>query len=129
MGCSQGNLYTFDPFLMGDHNGKITRYYHQKPPCQKRRRVEIVKWFEPLNEREKSNKFIVVYEDGTIYVFYVKEEDPKIKNILIEGKEISTEKIISTMQEAVENYDFNKHYTQKTESNPVEEISLIVQEN
>lgn len=95
---------------MGDHNGKITKYYHPKPPCQKRRRIEIVKWFEPLNEKDKSNKFIVVYEDGTIYVFYVKDEDPKIKNILVEGKEISTEKIISTMQEAVENYDFNKHY-------------------
>jgi len=95
--------------------GKITKYYHSKPPCQKRRRIEIVRWFEPLNEKEKSNKFIAVYEDGTIYVFYVKDEDPKPKNILIDGKEVSNEKIISTMQEAVENYDFNKHYTQKNE--------------
>ena len=70
MGCSLGNLYVFDPVLMGE--GKITKYYHPKPPCQKKRRIEIVKWFEPLSEKETSNKFIVVYEDGTIYVFFVK---------------------------------------------------------
>ena len=124
MGCSLGNLYVFDPILMGD--GKITKYYHPKPPCQKKRRIEIVKWFEPLNAKENSNKFIVVYEDGTIYVFFVKkDDDQKQKNILIDGKEVSTEKIISTMQDAVENYDFNKHYSQKSESSTTDEISLI----
>jgi hypothetical protein len=50
--------------------GKITKYYFNKPPCQKRRRVEIVKWFEPISEEENVNKFLVVYEDGTIYIFY-----------------------------------------------------------
>jgi len=101
---------------MGD--GKITKYYHAKPPCQKRRRVEIVKWFEPLSEKENSNKFIVVYEDGTIYVFYVKkDEDQKAAKLLqIDGKDVSVEKIVSTMQDAVENYDFNKHYAQNQES-------------
>jgi hypothetical protein len=97
--------------------GKITKYYHSKPPCQKKKRVEIVKWFEPLNEKENVNKFLVVYEDGTIYIFYVKTEKedetkPKIIKIPInnEFKEVAAEKIISLMQEAVENYDFNKHY-------------------
>lgn len=52
--------------------GKITRYYYNKPPCMKRRRVEIVKWFEPISEEENVNKFLVVYEDGTIYIFYTK---------------------------------------------------------
>lgn len=121
MGCSQGNIYVFDPLLMGE--GKITKYYHSKPPCQKRRRVEIVKWFEPLNEKENSNKFMVVYEDGTIYVFYVKNDkdnDLTAKTVKVgEGKEqkdVLIEKIISTMQDAVENYDFSKHYLQKQES-------------
>lgn len=59
--------------LMGE--GKITKYSHSKPPCQKKRRIEIVKWFEPLSEKDNSNKFIVVYEDGTIYVFFVKNSD------------------------------------------------------
>lgn len=45
MGCSKGNVYVFDPYLMA--NGKITKYYHKKAPCQKLKRVEIVKWFEP----------------------------------------------------------------------------------
>lgn len=48
----------------------------------KKRRVEIVKWFEPSSEEENVNKFLVVYDDGTIYIFYTKpnqkeEVDPK----------------------------------------------------
>jgi hypothetical protein len=70
MGCNRGNIYTFDPYLMQD--GKITRYYYNKPPCMKKRRIEIVKWFEPSSEEENVNKFLVVYEDGTIYIFYTK---------------------------------------------------------
>jgi len=38
------------------------------------------------------------------------------------------EKIISTMQEAVENYDFNKHYTGSGEKFSDSEISLMVSE-
>ena len=115
MGCSGGNIYVFDPTLMSA--GKITKYYRNKPPCQKKKRVEIVKWFEPLNEKENVNKFLVVYEDGTIYIFYVKkekEDDTKPKMVKIpignDLKEVAEEKIISKMQEAVENYDFGKHY-------------------
>lgn len=52
--------------------GKIIKYNFTKPPCEKKRRVEIVKWFEPYNQEENVNKFIVVYEDGTIYIFYTK---------------------------------------------------------
>lgn len=118
MGCSKGNIYTFDPLLMGE--GKITRYYFNKPPCQKKRRVEIVKWFEPFSEEENVNKFLVVYEDGTIYIFYTKpqqtEEDKR--TVKIPGKEgaikeVSLESVISIMQQSVENYDFNKHYSQE----------------
>lgn len=32
--------------------------------------MTLVKWFEPLREGENSNKFVVVFEDGTIYVFF-----------------------------------------------------------
>jgi hypothetical protein len=120
MGCSKGNIYTFDPLLMGE--GKITRFYFNKPPCQKRRRVEIVKWFEPFSEEENVNKFLVVYEDGTIYIFYTKpqqtEEDKR--TVKIPGKdgafkEVSVESVINIMQQSIENYDFNKHYSQEHE--------------
>ena len=68
MGCSKGNLYTFDPLLMGE--GKITRFYFSKPPCQKRRRVELVKWLEPYDEAEQNvQHFLCVYDDGSIYFF------------------------------------------------------------
>jgi hypothetical protein len=35
---------------------------------------------------------------------------------MIDGKEVAVEKIVSTMQDAVENYDFNKHYASKQSS-------------
>jgi hypothetical protein len=81
MGCSRGNIYTFDPYLMGD--GKISKYYQSKPPCIKKRKVEIVKWFEPSSEEENVNKFLVVYDDGTIYIFFLKQnqkdDDPALQ--------------------------------------------------
>lgn len=71
--------------------GKITKYYFNKPPCQKRRRVEIVKWFEPISEEENVNKFLVVYEDGTIYIFYTSaqtvEDDKLTKTVKFPGKD------------------------------------------
>jgi len=38
--------------------------------------VEIVKWFEPSSEEENVNKFLVVYEDGTIYIYYNRDKQP-----------------------------------------------------
>jgi len=86
----------------------------------KRRRIELVKWFEPISEDENVNKFLVVYEDGTIYIFYTKpnamEDDPKVqKTVKFQAKdgvqkEYPMETIINWMQQSVENYDFNKHY-------------------
>ena len=36
----------------------------------KKRKVVMVKWFEAINEDENPNKFIVVFDDGTLYVFF-----------------------------------------------------------
>jgi hypothetical protein len=47
MGCSKGNIYVFDPHLMGE--GKIYKYYQTKLPVAKRKRVDLVKWLEPTN--------------------------------------------------------------------------------
>lgn len=65
MGCSKGNIYVFDPHLMGE--GKIYKYYQSKPPVAKRKKVEIVKWLEPINN--VANQFIVVYDDGLFSLF------------------------------------------------------------
>ena len=76
MGCSKGNIYTFDPVLMS--TGNIMRYNFSKPPNQKKRRVEIVKWFEPSSQENNVNKFLVVFDDGTIYIYYTgREETPE----------------------------------------------------
>lgn len=77
MGCSKGNIYSFDPWLMGEC--KISKYYYSQPPCAKRRRVEIIKWLEPKNESENVSLFLVVYEDGTFCVF-----DSKIRTDVLE---------------------------------------------
>lgn len=62
MGCAKGNLYVFDPALMAE--GKIHRFYHSKPPCQKKKKIEMVKWLEPIS-LDKYDKFLAVFEDGT----------------------------------------------------------------
>lgn len=41
-----------------------------KSLSRKKKKVTLVKWFEPLREGENCNKFVVVFEDGTIYVFF-----------------------------------------------------------
>lgn len=99
---------------MGD--GQITKYYYNRPPCEKRKRIEIVKWFEPKDAEQNVNKFLVVYEDGTIYIFYVKNEDSTAaKTVKFPDreteKEVPQETIISWMQSSVEDFDFNKYYT------------------
>lgn len=86
---------------MGD--GKITKYYFNKPPCNKRRRVEIVKWFEPISEEENVNKFLVVYDDGTIYIFYSKiQQDEEKRTIPVLNKDgvqkdVPIETVVYTM--------------------------------
>ena len=37
---------------------------------KKSRKVAHVRWFEPMIEGQNSNKFIVVFDDGAIYVFF-----------------------------------------------------------
>ena len=37
---------------------------------KKARKVDHVRWFEANQEGTNSNKFIVVFEDGTFYVFF-----------------------------------------------------------
>ena len=71
----------------------------------------------------------MVYEDGTIYIFYTKpqstEDDPKtVKTVKFPAKdgvqkEVPVENIVNWMQQSVENYDFNKHYL-KTKASRVD---------
>ena len=41
---------------------------------EKKRKVELVKWFEPYSESENVNKFLVVFDDGSIYIFYTNQD-------------------------------------------------------
>ena len=69
MGCEKGQIYLFDPTLID--NGQILRYNNDTySAMQKKRKVTHVKWFEPYSEGENSNKFLTVFEDGTIYIYF-----------------------------------------------------------
>jgi len=59
----------YDPILMG--RGRVLRFNDvPTSPTLKQKKVSIVRWFEPLSEGKNSNKFLVVFEDGTIYVYF-----------------------------------------------------------
>lgn len=111
MGCDQGAVYLFDPILMND--GQILRYNNDTYSLMhKKKRVTHVKWFEPFAHGENSNKFIAVFEDGTIYVYFrdSKHTDETSKHVVKyktrpfqagfapEEKQSSREQIISWMQ-------------------------------
>ena len=49
--------------------GTIVKYNNVKD-VKKSRRVDHVRWFESMQEGVNSNKFIVVFDDGTFYVFF-----------------------------------------------------------
>lgn len=60
-------MFVFDPWLM--NRGRVLNYNTDNDPtARKNKRVTHVRWFEPLNEGENCNKFLVVFEDGTIFV-------------------------------------------------------------
>lgn len=57
----------YDPKLL--EKGVVIKYNNQKE-VKKARKVDHVRWFEAMQEGENSNKFIVVFDDGTFYVFF-----------------------------------------------------------
>eukprot|EP00352_Strombidinopsis_acuminata_P005847 CAMPEP_0176368368 /NCGR_PEP_ID=MMETSP0126-20121128/22539_1 /TAXON_ID=141414 ORGANISM="Strombidinopsis acuminatum, Strain SPMC142" /NCGR_SAMPLE_ID=MMETSP0126 /ASSEMBLY_ACC=CAM_ASM_000229 /LENGTH=99 /DNA_ID=CAMNT_0017726577 /DNA_START=695 /DNA_END=994 /DNA_ORIENTATION=+ len=83
----------------------------------KQKRVEHVKWFQAPNGTTNSNKFLAVFEDGTIYVFmkeFDNKDDYRKQMVRVTpDKEYSREQIVTMMQGKVENFDFSKFYTKK----------------
>ena len=67
LGSETGVCYVYDPFLI-DHGNVIK--FNNLDGIRKQRRVIMVKWFEAIEEGENPNKFIVVFDDGTLYVFF-----------------------------------------------------------
>ena len=63
--------YVYDPTLVDD--GNVIKF-NNIDGISKKRKVVMVKWFEAITEDENPNKFIVVFDDGTLYVFF-KESD------------------------------------------------------
>jgi hypothetical protein len=67
MGCKDGQIFVFDPSVM--NTGRVVKYnMDNESPARKKKKVTHVKWFEPLNEGENCNKYLAVFEDGTIFV-------------------------------------------------------------
>ena len=67
LGSEAGTLYIYDPTLFDE--GTVTKF-NNIDGVRKRKKVIMVKWFEAFNEGANPNKFIVVFEDGTLYVFF-----------------------------------------------------------
>lgn len=63
--------------------GVVVRYNNVKS-IKKNRKVDHVKWFEAMQEGDNSNKFIVVFDDGTFYVFFrdTAQSDNKTERIV-----------------------------------------------
>lgn len=118
MGCREGQIFVFDPWLMD--TGRIIRYNSDSDSVtRKKRKVMHVRWFEPLNEGENCNKFLVVFDDGTIYVFFrdsrhtsatksqkLKVGEPGAPDV----KEYTRDQVIALMQQEVGNFNFDKYY-------------------
>lgn len=67
LGTESGLVCCYDPMLV--EVGTIVKYNNVKE-VKKTRRVDHVRWFESMQEGVNSNKFIVVFDDGTFYVFF-----------------------------------------------------------
>ena len=67
LGSDTGTCYVYDPTLVDE--GTVLKF-NNIDGISKKRKVVMVKWFEAINEDENPNKFIVVFDDGTLYVFF-----------------------------------------------------------
>ena len=67
LGTDSGLVCCYDPVLKDQ--GIVVKYNNRRE-TKKCRKVVHVRWFESATEGINSNKFIVVFEDGSIYVFY-----------------------------------------------------------
>lgn len=123
MGCRDGQIFCFDPYLV--NNGRVIRYNVENDSiARKKKRVTQVKWFEPLNEGENCNKFLIVFEDGTIFVNFRDSKHnnetrtQKVKTADYGGqtdtKEYTRDQIVTMMQQEVGNFDFDKQYPKGT---------------
>ena len=67
LGTETGTICCYDPCLTD--NGVVVKYNNVKE-VKKQRKVDHVRWFEANIEEQNPNKFIVVFDDGTFYVFF-----------------------------------------------------------
>lgn len=72
MGTNEGGVYLFDPIIRGKQtvNTFNTNY---DSPINKNRSVDLVKWIEPSPSMKSASRFIVVFDDGSMY-FYSKDQ-------------------------------------------------------
>ena len=79
MGCADGKIILLDPECYENKDSKVSYFNMQeKVKCTKKKKVDIVRWYEDnpsAPQRENTNKFLVVFEDGVIYTFYKGNDD------------------------------------------------------
>jgi hypothetical protein len=121
-----GVVYLFDPILI--QNSDILQFNSSNntdnPTMYKDKRVEFVKWIDSFDQTRPPRHFVVVFEDGAIYIFNKDYpirptddyEKDKIKVVTKNKKGEPSEKeysksvIIKKMKQMVENFDFESHY-------------------
>lgn len=78
VGCRDGQVLIFDPWIT--NAGRVIKYNSDiESSARKKKKVTHVKWFEPLTEGENCNKFMTVFEDGTIFVSF-RDSEHKSEN-------------------------------------------------
>jgi hypothetical protein len=81
MGQADGAISIFDPELM--YSANVSVYNCSASKSTKKKKVEMVKWYEEginVSKPSNTNKFLVVFEDGTIYTFYKENPDTTENN-------------------------------------------------
>ena len=80
-----------------------------------------MRWFEALHEGENNNKFLAVFEDGMIYVYFRdSRHNNETRGVKIKTQEHVTaneytrDQIIKMMQDEVGNFNFDKLYARGT---------------
>mmetsp|Transcript_24543 Transcript_24543/g.24140 ORF Transcript_24543/g.24140 Transcript_24543/m.24140 type:complete len:239 (+) Transcript_24543:88-804(+) len=68
VGTMQGDIFLFDPMLKGKAEIKILNS-EKDPTLKKSKQVELVKWIEPAPGLTAPTRFLVVFEDGHIYIY------------------------------------------------------------
>jgi len=81
LGTETGTVCCYDPYLL--ESGIVVKYNNLKE-VKKQHKVDHIRWFEAKQEGTNSNKFIVVFDDGTFQVFFrtLYDKEKKLEQVI-----------------------------------------------